>query len=150
MARFLDGLLEILGLLPKPEVKTYWMSGVKTGEELNAAGLEHPFGVLDSEYYITDLNGWKAILPHLLQDGYRPTFKDCENQAMRAMLDCSEKYGLNGIGLVIGYAGGHHAFNILYVKDHGFMLFEPQRSSTNKGEPFRIGEKGYTIRKVFI
>jgi hypothetical protein len=113
-------------------------------------GIEYYF-LRDSNYYCTDLEGYKKLLPHLLQDGYRTTFKDCEDMAFQAMLDSSTKYDINAVGVVIGsIPGGYHAFCILYIHDlDKFMLFEPNRNGYGDG-PFEIGERNYQVGKVLI
>lgn len=151
IANLLRQLADLIDKPPKLDIVTYKIGGHIIGQKLTDMGIDHPFGLLDSEYFATDLAGWKKVLPHLLQDGYRDTFQDCENMAMQAMLDSSVKYGVNAMGMCIGWNGGYHAFNILYAADLAkFMLFESIRDYGYGGVPFELGEKKYAVYKVLI
>ncbi len=150
LANLLRSIADAIDKPPQLDIKIYKIGGDKIGQKLTDMGIDHPFGVLDGEYFATDLEGWKTLLPHVLQDGYTATLKDCENMALLAMMDSSVKFGVNGIGMAVGTVpGGHHAFCIIYVHDlDKFMLFEPNRNGVK--EPFDIGENNYTLQKVFI
>jgi len=151
IANLLRQIADMIDKPPKLNIKTYQIGGHILANKMSELQIPRPFGLLDSEYYTTDLAGWKKVLPHILQDGYRTTFQDCENMALQAMLDSSVKFGVNAMGMAIGWNGWYHAFNILYVADlDKFMLFESIRDYGYGGEPFSIGDRGYQVYKVLI
>jgi hypothetical protein len=150
---WLMGFLEWLRKLftPKPEYVIYEMPYLDMIKKLNEAGISYPLGVSDEVFRFTDIEGWKRILPHLLYTGHTSRIFNCEDIALKTVLRCQEEYGLNAIGMVNGWKNGKsHAFNLLYVKDYGFMLFEPQKNAGYGGVPFSVGDNDYKIYGVWI
>ena len=115
-------------------------------------GISVPFGMLDYNYYYTDLEGWGTILYDLVLKSnlYKPDRFDCEDYALKAMTLCKERYGLNSFGVAIGETPlGRHGFNIFYCGG-GFMLFEPNDSFRFAGEAFEIGGHDYKPQLVLL
>lgn len=109
-------------------------------------------GMLDWQYYHTDLEGWNEVLFNLIfkSNLYKQDKFDCENYALKAMNTCAERYGLNTLAVVIGdIPQGRHGFNILYYGD-GFMLWEPNDGFPFSGSLFEIGDYGYQPELVLI
>ena len=50
---------------------------------------------------------------------------DCDNFAFSFKARCDRKIGINAVGLVIDYSGGH-AYNLVIFSDAAPELFEPQ------------------------
>lgn len=139
-------------LFKRTNYKVYELSGLALQVKLHSLGLEVPMGMLDSRYYTTDLEGWGKILEDLVfnSDLYKADIYDCENYALKAMNLCAEKYGLNTLGVALGFIpGGYHGFNILFTADDDFMLFEPN-FGFGYGGCFEIGENDYRPQKVLI
>jgi hypothetical protein len=143
---------DLLSKKKAPVYAIYSMDGNTMSIQLDRANLAHPFGVLDGKYQYSDLNGWVQVLGRLKQDKYITEFEDCEDLAMDATLESSETYRLNAIGLAVGSVpAGYHGYCILWVKDIGWMLFEPQSGFGFGSKPFNIGENGYGMPdKVLI
>ena len=135
-----------------PSFREYEISGLELSVELQNMGLEYPFGMLDWNYYYTDLEGWGKILYDLTFKSslYKPDRFDCENYALKAMTLCAERYGLNTLAMVIGDTLlGRHGFNILYTGSE-FLLFEPNEGFECSGQAFPIGEFGYIPDLILI
>jgi hypothetical protein len=101
-------------------------------------------------YYYTDDVGWANVLYHLVFSSslYKPDRFDCEKYGLKAMITCSEEYGLNALCLAIGDMPlGRHGFNIFFLGD-GFMLFEPNRGFEWAGI-MEIGDNGYYPREFY-
>jgi len=82
---------------------------------------------LDLKYFLCDETDMKAIIKWDWTDNkkYVKEKYDCDNFAFsfKAMVD--KRFGLNGVGLVIDYSGGH-AYNIVVFQDGSVKIFEPQ------------------------
>jgi len=135
-----------------PSFKVYQVSGLLLKAKIEALGLELPLGMLDWQYYHTDLEGWGKILYDLAFSSslYKKDKFDCENYALKAMNLCAERYGLNALALVVGnIPQGRHGFNMFYFGE-GFMLWEPNMGFDWSGEPFEIGDYGYQPEQILI
>ena len=82
---------------------------------------------LDSKYFLCDDKDIKEIVKWDWTDSkkYVSNKYDCDNFAFsfKAMVD--RKFGLNNVGLVIDYSGGH-AYNIVVLANGRGKIFEPQ------------------------
>ena len=82
---------------------------------------------LDSKYFLCDEKDMKSIIKWDWTDKkkYVKEKYDCDNFAFsfKAMVD--KRFGLNGVGLVIDYSGGH-AYNIVVFQDGSVKIFETQ------------------------
>lgn len=102
-------------------------------------------GPLDGSYECFTYQEWLKWIPKS-KLSTRTNAWDCDDYALEAMVDTKRNYrtfGTNSatpaIGLVIGkleksFLGmngkGLHALNIIYVKEHGWMFYEPQNGRT--------------------
>jgi len=135
-----------------PSFREYSMPGEVLRTKIEALGLEIPIGMLDSEYYYTDLEGWGKVLFNLVfkSNLYKKDKFDCDNYALKAMALCAERYGLNTLAVAIGdIPSGRHAFNI-FLHEDGLMLWEPNEGFSWSGQPFEIGENGYIPELVLV
>ena len=134
-----------------PSFKTYQTTANHLIAQL-PQGVTIPFGMLDYNYFYTDLEGWGTILYDLVLKSnlYKPDKFDCEDYALKTMTLCKERYGLNSFGVAIGNTPlGRHGFNIFYYGG-GFMLFEPNDSFRFAGEAFEIGGHEYKPQLVLL
>ena len=135
-----------------PSFEKHQIAGVYLKSQLEDLGLEVPMGMLDGQYYYTNLEGWCKVLYDLAfgSNLYKKDNFDCENYALKAMNLCHERYGLNTMALAIGdIPDGRHGFNIFYHGE-GFMLWEPNDGFDYSGSPFEIGEYGYIPDMILI
>ena len=56
---------------------------------------------------------------------------DCDNFAFSFKARCDRRLGINAVGLVIDYSGGH-AYNLVIFSDAAPALFEPQSDTWKK------------------
>ena len=82
---------------------------------------------LDSKYFLCDEKDMKAIIKWDWTDNkkYVKEKYDCDNFAFSFKSMVDKRFGLNGVGLVIDYSGGH-AYNIVVFQDGSVKIFEPQ------------------------
>lgn len=135
-----------------PSFTQYKITGSVLRPKIEALGLRIPLGLLDWQYYHTDMAGWGKVLRDLVFNSnlYKKDSFDCENYALKAMNECARKYGLNTLALVIGdIPQGRHGFNLFYHGD-GFMLWEPNDGFPFSGSAFEIGEYGYQPELVVV
>jgi len=110
-----------------------------------------PANPLDGAYWYTDGEGWAKILPDLIlkSDLYRKDIFDCDDYALKTMMTCRERYGLNGMFMVIGDTpSGRHAWNMFIIRTttgyfYELLCFEPNEGFPFSGQAFEIGEHGY-------
>jgi len=70
---------------------------------------------------------------------------DCDNFAFSFKARCDRKIGINCVGLVIDYSGGH-AYNVVAFSDAPTELYEPQSDRwVKKGQ-----SKMYTLTSGYI
>ena len=84
----------------------------------------------DSKYRCVDLPTLKLLLErnNVSEIKYVPEFWDCDNFAMALPPDLSRTFGVNSLGFVIDYSGGH-AYNCAFVHSNGtlgIVIIEPQ------------------------
>ena len=135
-----------------PSFREYQISSPVLKIKIEALGLSIPMGMLDYQYFHTDLEGWSKVLYNLVfkSNLYKKDKFDCENYALKAMSLCAERYGLNTLAMVIGdIPQGRHGFNMLYHGD-GFMLWEPNEGFPFSGSSFEVSEHGYHPDVVLI
>ena len=117
--------------------------------------------ILDGWFYFADLDGWAKVVPDLIVNSklYKDDIFDCEDYALKAQVNCAERFGLNSFRLCIGVVkidgkDMWHGFNIFPVHisdtETDLMLFEPNEGYEWSGQGFNIGENGYTPKMVFI
>ncbi len=143
---WLEAIVRALGFYNKPPVnfQRFTISGNELRDKLIALGYMVPLGMMDSSYTYTDAEGWASIIEDMTFNSnlYKSEIFDCDDYAMKAYVTCRERYGLNGLGLVLGMTpAGYHGFNIIFTGD-GFFLHEPNEGF-HYGGPFPIGEHGY-------
>ncbi len=136
-------------IIHTPSFPEHEIRGAQLYIKLKDLGLRIPFGMLDNKYYYTDLEHWGKLL-------YDLTFKsslyvndkfDCDNYALKAMTLCTERYGLNAFGMVVGDTElGRHAYNIFYSGE--FMLFEPNAGFPFSGSAFNLD--GFDYESEFV
>ena len=75
---------------------------------------------------------------------------DCDNFAFSFKARCDRKIGINTVGLVIDYSGGH-AYNVVAFTDSPAKLYEPQsdrwvepNASKSRNEVYKL-TNGYII-----
>jgi len=110
-----------------PSFTEYKISASELSIEYKSLGITIPFPISDNWYYFTDSDGWAKILPDIIlkSDLYKADKFDCEDYAMKAMLLCAERYGLNTLRYTYGDTPmGRHGFNTFWVGDI-FQVFEP-------------------------
>jgi len=135
-----------------PTFTEYRITGLSLKAKIEALGLEIPMGMLDSQYFHTDLEGWGKVLEDLVFSSslYKKDKRDCDWYAFKAFVECQDRYGLNTLAFVIGVMPqGRHAFNMFYTGD-GFMLWEPNEGFVFSGSAFEIGDFGYEPKLVLI
>ena len=135
-----------------PTFREYSITGLNLSIELQNLGLQYPFGMLDWNYYYTDLEGWGKILYDLVFKSslYKKDRFDCDNYALKCMTLCAERYGLNTMAMVIGNTPlGRHAWNMFFTGTE-FMCFEPNASFSFTGDAFKIGEHKYFPEWILI
>ena len=137
-------------LIHIPTFKEYQVDGGYILNKVTELGLKVPMGLLDWNYYYTDLEGWGKVLYDLAfnSDLYKNDRFDCENFALKAMNVCAERYGLNALVMTIGDMPlGRHGFNIFCYGTagniEGWKLWEPNGGFEWSGQPFDIGENNY-------
>lgn len=111
-----------------------------------------PMSLFDANYYYTDMEGWGNVMYDMIFSStlYKTDKFDCDNYALKALSICAEKYGLNTFGMAVGpIPSGIHAFNIFYVGNNKFMLFEPNAGFANAGI-FEMGQNGYYPQSVLM
>lgn len=136
-----------------PSFKEFKISAPNLIGKLKGLGFGVPMGMLDAQYFFTDLEGWGKVLQDLVfkSNLYKTDKFDCENYALKAMNACAERYGLNTLCMVIGNTPqGRHGFNIFYYGGDGFMLWEPNEGYSFSGSAFEIGEYGYRPDTVLV
>jgi len=128
------------------------ITSTELDEKLKALKVSMPLGLLDGQYYFTDLDGWLKIIWDLTfaSSLYKASRFDCDNYAFKAMNQCAERYGLNTMAYVSGNSPqGYHAFNMVYTGDE-FLLFEPNNGFTWSGQLFPFGINGYEPDTVLL
>lgn len=135
-----------------PNFKEYQITGLLLKAKIESLGLEIPMGMLDWQYFHTDLEGWGKVLENLVFSSslYKKDKRDCDWYAFKAFVECQARFGLNTLAMVIGdMPQGRHAFNMFYTGE-GFLLFEPNDGFLFSGSAFEIGEFGYQPELILL
>ena len=137
MDELISNLEHCLSIFEAPTVATTEQSGFFIRSNITQFGLDFSnkkgitYGMdilaLDNKYLVTNQADMKKIIDWDWTDNrkYVAEKYDCDNFAFsfKAMVD--RKFGVNNVGLVIDYSGGH-AYNIIVFNDGTGKLFEPQ------------------------
>ena len=88
---------------------------------------------LDSKYWVCTKEDFQNWIKWDWTNGKRYISEeyDCDNFAFSFKARCDRKIGINAVGLVIDYSGGH-AYNLVVFSDVAPELFEPQNDSWKK------------------
>jgi len=88
---------------------------------------------LDSRYWVCTKKDFQDWIEWDWTNGkkYIAEEYDCDNFAFSFKARCDRKIGINAVGLVIDYSGGH-AYNLVVFSDVAPELFEPQNDSWKK------------------
>jgi len=102
---------------------------------------------IDNKYWTCSEKDWKKIIEFDWTDEkkYVTEQYDCDNFAFNFKARVARKFGLNSVGLVIDYSGGH-AYNLIVFSDGTWKIFEPQSDNF----PYTIGEGLYKFEEGFI
>ena len=137
MDELISNLEHCLSIFEAPTVASTEQSGFFIRSNITQFGLDFSnkkgitYGMdilaLDNKYLVTNQADMKKIIDWDWTDNrkYVAEKYDCDNFAFsfKAMVD--RKFGVNNVGLVIDYSGGH-AYNIFVFNDCTVRLFEPQ------------------------
>ena len=89
------------------------------------AHIRVPLNPLDGAYWYTDSEGWGKILWDMVFNSnlYKQDVFDCDDYALKAMITCRERYGLNGmVGVMGNTPNGYHMWNMVLVRiDSGYL-----------------------------
>ena len=107
---------------------------------------------LDSKYWACSKEEFEGWIKWDWTNGkkYIAEQYDCDNFAFSFKARCDRKIGINTVGLVIDYSGGH-AYNVVAFTDSPAELYEPQsdrwvkpNESKSKTEMYKLAS-GYII-----
>lgn len=106
---------------------------------------------LDGRYFATDADGFDSMdrLDVIEYLPYRPARFDCENFADLFKTISALIYGVNTVGVVIDWDGGH-AYNIVYLEDGRVFLYEPQTGDRPQVGDALSDDESYTMDNVDI
>jgi hypothetical protein len=106
---------------------------------------------LDARYYLTTPHDFSKIVENTVIDhrNYKKAKFDCENFAFAFQSVVAQQYGLNSVGVVIDYEGGH-GYNIVMYEDGTTELFEPQNDTLVSTGDTMSDHEAYTIEEGFI
>lgn len=138
-------------ILPPPIPNKEERDTVWVGEQLLQANLVQGNVkrlVLDNKYLVCEKKVFQDWVQWDWSDEktYLVDKYDCENFAFSFKARTDRKFGLNNVGLVIDYSGGH-AYNVVMFSDSPPELYEPQSDSWIKkgqGKPYRLA-RGYIL-----
>jgi len=107
--------------------------------------------LFDGTYYATNEKGFEAIARFDITNflPYRPARFDCENFAMLFQSLSAFLFGINAVGTVIDWSGGH-AYNIVYLTDGSVLLYEPQTDETVEVGDALSDKETYVMENVEI
>ena len=137
MDELISNLEHCLSTFEAPSVASTEQSGFFVRSSITQFGLNYAnkkgiaYGMdifaLDNKYQVTSQKDMKKIIDWDWTDNkkYVAEKYDCDNFAFsfKAMVD--RRFGVNNVGLVIDYSGGH-VYNIIVFTDGSVRLFEPQ------------------------
>ena len=136
----------------KNQVKIYDYNTVATAARVNFKTMNLQF--LDGKFTALPLALWNKILLYSQVDkvDYIAVKRDCDNFAIALAGDCSLKFGINGVGIVVDTAG-RHAYNVLLVEGKEGLeiaIIEPQTDGYAQIGDKLSNAEAYTGKKGFI
>lgn len=126
--------------MARPKYWTVWRAVRKTAKTVSGAELTEAWKAsqlsklglwyLDSRFRALPLATWKQVLAYNTVDKsrYKSDHFDCDNFAICLAGDAAQRWGVNGIGIVIDISAGH-AYNCVLTYDDGkldLQIVEPQ------------------------
>ena len=98
---------------------------------------------IDLKYFVCSEKDMREIIKFDWTDRkkYVTDFYDCDNYAFNFKAMVARRFGINSVGIVIDWSGGH-AYNIIAFSDGSMKLFEPQSDRWPT-----LGTKNYKFEK---
>lgn len=162
MARALSSVIDVetqLRNLLAEEFASVVPSSTEVSQEDIEAAISEQYGeaaaedilFLDGRYFSTDSEGFDSMdrLDVIEYLPYRPARFDCENFADLFKTTSALIFGVNTVGVVIDWSGGH-AYNIVYLEDGSVFLYEPQTGDRPKVGDALGDDESYTMDNVDI
>ena len=99
-------------------------------EAIQKADIPMEFLQMDNKYWSLPTWIWKNIIEKTKVDRktYTGDFFDCDDFAVLFRAKCTDTFGVNGVGIVVDYSGGH-AYNLILARERGQIAIkwlEPQ------------------------
>ena len=139
MANIIDTLQGCLDFFKLPDIEYEEQTGYEvrsainkkivalknSGEMTSISNME--IKALDTKFWTCNEADWKKIIAYDWTDEkkYVTEQYDCDNFAFNFKARVARKFGVNSVGLVIDYSGGH-AYNLIVFSDGTWKIFEPQ------------------------
>ena len=119
---------EQTGFEVRSAISTTMIGWKNSGEMPHTAKME--IKALDTKFWTCNEADWKKIIDWDWTDEKRYVTEqyDCDNFAFNFKARVARKFGVNSIGLVVDYSGGH-AYNLMVFSDGTWDIFEPQSDS---------------------
>jgi len=116
---------EQTGFEVRSAISTTMIGWKNSGEMPHTAKME--IKALDTKFWTCNEADWKKIIDWDWTDEKRYVTEqyDCDNFAFNFKARVARKFGVNSVGLVIDYSGGH-AYNLIVFSDGTWKIFEPQ------------------------
>jgi len=162
MARALSSVIDVetqLRNLLSEEFASVVPSSTEVSQEDIEAAVSDQYGeaaaedilFLDGRYFSTDSEGFDSMdrLDVIEYLPYRPARFDCENFADLFKTTSALIFGVNTVGVVIDWSGGH-AYNIVYLEDGSVFLYEPQTGDRPEVGDALGDDESYTMDNVDI
>lgn len=146
MCKFLDFLVSLFGETLPEDFNRYQILYGDAITFLKSQGLEYYSVAPDYWVGYTDEEGWRKIVPHLVQPAgdYVAEVHDCDDYAEYASALCSKKFKLNGCFKIRGDTPlGPHAWNLVLTGKNSYKLFDSNAGFPFAGELFDNGTHGY-------
>jgi len=140
MENLISNLNDCLDFFKLPEIEYEEQTGFEVRSSisktmvqmLNSGKLDRTKGkmeikALDTKFWTCNEADWKKIIAYDWTDEkkYVTEQYDCDNFAFNFKARVARKFGVNSVGLVIDYSGGH-AYNLIVFSDGTWKIFEPQ------------------------
>jgi len=140
MANLIDTLQGCLDFFKLPDIQYEERTGFEVRgaitktyvQMLNSGKLDRTKGkmdikALDTKFWTCNESDWKKIIDWdwTNEKKYVTEQYDCDNFAFNFKARVARKFGVNSVGLVIDYSGGH-AYNLIVFSDGTWKIFEPQ------------------------
>ena len=116
---------EQTGFEVRSSISTTMIGWKNSGEMPHTSKME--IKALDTKFWTCNEADWKKIIDWDWTDEKRYVTEqyDCDNFAFNFKARVARKFGVNSVGLVIDYSGGH-AYNLIVFSDGTWKIFEPQ------------------------